>query len=73
MAEPEKQHSTELRNTITVGVTATPNSTFEGREVGAHVTPGLPHEAARQLPGPPDNFLDGLVHHWRTAPLGRTE
>jgi hypothetical protein len=33
----------------------------------------LPRQAARQLPGPTDNFLGGSSLHWLTAPLGRTE
>jgi len=32
-----------------------------------------PVQAARQLPGPTDNFLGGSFLHWWTAPLGRTE
>ena len=38
MAGTEKRRSTEQRNTGTMGVAATADSTFEWREEGAHVT-----------------------------------
>jgi hypothetical protein len=34
----EKRRSTEQRNTVTMGVTATKDSTFEWREIGGQVT-----------------------------------
>jgi hypothetical protein len=39
LAGAEKRHSTEQRNTVTMRVTATQDSTSEWRELGAHVTP----------------------------------
>ena len=38
MAGMEKRRSTEPRNTVTIGVTATQDSTSEWREEGAQVT-----------------------------------
>ena len=40
MAGTEKQRSTEPRNTVTMGVTATQDSTSEWRELGAQVSGG---------------------------------
>jgi hypothetical protein len=37
MAGMEKRRSTEQRNTVTIGVAATQDSTFDWRELGAHV------------------------------------
>lgn len=37
LAGAEKRHSTEQRNTVTMRVTATQDSTSEWRELGAHV------------------------------------
>ena len=39
VAGTEKRRSTEPRNTVTIGATATADSTFEWREVGAQVRP----------------------------------
>jgi hypothetical protein len=39
MAGMEKRRSTEQRNTVTIGVAATQDSTFDWRELGAQVTP----------------------------------
>ncbi len=39
VAGTEKRRSTEPRNTVTIGVAATQDSTFDRREVGAQVTP----------------------------------
>jgi hypothetical protein len=38
MARTEKQRSTKQRNTVTMGVAATQDSTSEWRELGAQVT-----------------------------------
>jgi hypothetical protein len=37
MAGMEKRRSTEQRNTVTIGVAATQDSTFDWRELGAQV------------------------------------
>ena len=41
IAGMEKRRSTEQRNTVTMGVTATQDSTSEWREVGPHVKTDL--------------------------------
>ena len=38
LAGAEKRHSTEQRNTVTMRVTATQDSTSEWRELGAYVS-----------------------------------
>jgi hypothetical protein len=73
VAGTEKRRSTEPRNTVTIGVTATADSTFEWREEGAQVTFHRPSEFLLWVAGPNGLGLQVQQHEPRDAPVRDTE
>jgi hypothetical protein len=70
VAGAEKRHSTEQRNTVTMRVTATQDSTSEWRELGAHVTP-YAAKALQSFIDFPDRLSAGLWPiSWRSVGYG---
>jgi hypothetical protein len=63
MAGAEKRRSTEPRNTVTMGVAATQDSTSDWRELGAQVS-GFSAYIARIFESIPDNLLGLMVGDW---------